>query len=121
MRISQIFNSETKHLKMLILAHSLTQGTLPDQAVEDILHVCLKAVTAFFQRKKSLSNTTLYLRLALRCLAISKENSLNSRTPLDEFVVYFLMNCFDKSFPVKNMPKVLAAFLQMVFAELKTG
>jgi hypothetical protein len=113
-KVSQIFNSKTKHLKMLILAHSLTEGMLPGQAVEDILHVCLRAVSAFFQRKKSLSHTSLYLRLALRCLAISKETCSNSRTPLDEFVIYFLMNCFDKTSGLRNVPRIVTTFLTMI-------
>lgn len=63
------------------------------------MQTCLKAVSHFFDGKKSFESLTIYLKLAFKlfaCIGVQGFQSILGGRSMTEFVVYFLMKSLAK-------------------------
>ena len=64
--------------------------------------VCLRAVTHFFEGKKTFKSLVIYIRLALKifvCVGVEGSREILRGRSMSEFIVYFLMKSLDPELP----------------------
>jgi len=74
------------------------QRLITNKQIRDVMGVCLRAVSQFFEGKKNFESLSVYLKLALKifvCLGIEGCKTILGGRSMSEFIVYFVMKSFD--------------------------
>ena len=124
MDLLQVFKLPNKHIVLTILSHLIVRqdfkqyrtlfsrdvsrdtmashAFISDRQISEVMGVCLRAVTHFFEGKKTFKSLAIYLRLALKifvCVGVEGSREILRGRSMSEFMIYFLMKSLDSEQP----------------------
>lgn len=113
-----IFKMPNRQVLLLLLTHLIVrqdfksispgktqQFLLTNSQIRDMMGICLKAVSHFFEERKNFESLIIYLKLAFKifvCVGVEGSQTILGGRSLSEFIIYFLMKALDRDVPRLN-------------------